>query len=353
MNKANSSRQSRLMRKLILTTTIAPAFLGFAANAAPITWSGGPQSVTNNDTFAGGLHEGLLAGGFNETAPNPNQAITLNARAAETNAFPPWADNTTWIYTGEVSAGPNGTLSFAENIDDNVLLKIDGVQVLRDTNWNTVVSTGVLTFTPGSYHSFELRVANGGGGAGPVAQNGFANDYGFGLSYTGATSTNGADYQNPTDPGDGTVFRYVTAAAGGDDVTVTGNTVATVNNGTSIGKVVTENSFTFNPAGASVDLTVNKSGDNSLRSLSTTIAANKTANISGAAAYAAVVPLFAQKLLAGVAPTIYGDGRQTRDFTYIDNVVQANLLAASVPAAAGQTFNVGSGQAMKARVEFR
>lgn len=61
--------------------------------------------------------------------------------------------------------------------------------------------------------------------------------------------------------------------------------------------------------------------------------------------YAAVVPLFAQKLLAGEAPTIYGDGLQTRDFTYIDNVVQANLLAASVPAAPGQTFNVGSGKA--------
>jgi UDP-glucose 4-epimerase len=61
--------------------------------------------------------------------------------------------------------------------------------------------------------------------------------------------------------------------------------------------------------------------------------------------YAAVVPLFAKKLLVGEAPTIYGDGQQTRDFTYIDNVVQANLLAASVPAAAGKTFNVGSGQA--------
>ncbi len=57
------------------------------------------------------------------------------------------------------------------------------------------------------------------------------------------------------------------------------------------------------------------------------------------------MPLFAQKLLAGEAPTIYGDGLQTRDFTYIENVVQANLLAASVPAAAGKTFNVGSGQA--------
>ncbi len=61
--------------------------------------------------------------------------------------------------------------------------------------------------------------------------------------------------------------------------------------------------------------------------------------------YAAVVPLFARKLLAGESPIIYGDGLQTRDFTYIDNVVQANLLAATVPAAAGSTFNVGSGQA--------
>ncbi|WP_425615428.1 SDR family oxidoreductase [Anatilimnocola sp. NA78] len=62
--------------------------------------------------------------------------------------------------------------------------------------------------------------------------------------------------------------------------------------------------------------------------------------------YAAVIPLFAQKLLAGQAPTIYGDGLQTRDFTYIGNVVQANLLASQVPAAAGHVFNVGNGQAI-------
>ena len=61
--------------------------------------------------------------------------------------------------------------------------------------------------------------------------------------------------------------------------------------------------------------------------------------------YAAVVPIFARKLLAGESPTIYGDGLQTRDFTYIDNVVQANLLAADAPTAAGQVFNVGSGEA--------
>jgi len=62
--------------------------------------------------------------------------------------------------------------------------------------------------------------------------------------------------------------------------------------------------------------------------------------------YAAVIPLFIQAILAGKQPVIFGDGRQTRDFTFVENVVQANLLAASAKGAAGQTFNVGSGVAV-------
>ncbi|MDX1947030.1 MAG: SDR family oxidoreductase [Pirellulaceae bacterium] len=61
--------------------------------------------------------------------------------------------------------------------------------------------------------------------------------------------------------------------------------------------------------------------------------------------YAAVIPLFLQAILRGEGPTIYGDGRQTRDFTYVENVVAANLLAAQRPRVAGRVFNVGSGQA--------
>jgi UDP-glucose 4-epimerase len=41
---------------------------------------------------------------------------------------------------------------------------------------------------------------------------------------------------------------------------------------------------------------------------------------------------------------VHGDGSQSRDFTYIDNVVEANLLAAKAPAAAGEAFNVGCGE---------
>src|SRR6476661_1117279 len=62
--------------------------------------------------------------------------------------------------------------------------------------------------------------------------------------------------------------------------------------------------------------------------------------------YAAVIPLFIKSILAGKQPMIFGDGRQTRDFTYVENVVQTNLLAADVGEAAGQVFNVGSGAAI-------
>ncbi len=64
-----------------------------------------------------------------------------------------------------------------------------------------------------------------------------------------------------------------------------------------------------------------------------------------ASQYAAVVPNFIGAALAGKSPTIFGDGLQSRDFTYIDNAVQANLLACDAPAsAAGRAYNVACGR---------
>lgn len=61
-------------------------------------------------------------------------------------------------------------------------------------------------------------------------------------------------------------------------------------------------------------------------------------------AYAAVIPKFIKQLLNGEAPTINGDGKQSRDFTYIANVVQANLKAAAASdEAAGQAYNIAYG----------
>ncbi|MBN1588838.1 MAG: SDR family oxidoreductase [Pirellulales bacterium] len=59
--------------------------------------------------------------------------------------------------------------------------------------------------------------------------------------------------------------------------------------------------------------------------------------------YSAVIPLFITALLAGKQPTIFGDGDQSRDFTYIDNVVHANLLAADAPGVAGRMLNCANG----------
>ena len=61
-------------------------------------------------------------------------------------------------------------------------------------------------------------------------------------------------------------------------------------------------------------------------------------------AYAAVIPKFIMQLMKGERPTINGDGRQSRDFTYIENVIEANLKACLAPPEAfGQAFNVAYG----------
>jgi nucleoside-diphosphate-sugar epimerase len=62
--------------------------------------------------------------------------------------------------------------------------------------------------------------------------------------------------------------------------------------------------------------------------------------------YSAVVPKFTTKLLAKEPITVYGDGEQSRDFTYIDNVIQANLLALRAPNAPGEVCNIGCGQSV-------
>lgn len=63
-----------------------------------------------------------------------------------------------------------------------------------------------------------------------------------------------------------------------------------------------------------------------------------------ASQYAAAIPSFVTSILRGQSPTVYGDGEQTRDFTYIENVIQANLLAARAPKADGTAMNIACGE---------
>ena len=60
--------------------------------------------------------------------------------------------------------------------------------------------------------------------------------------------------------------------------------------------------------------------------------------------YSAVIPIFVTKMVQGERPTIYGDGKQSRDFTYVDNVVRGNLAAADSIDAVGRSINVACGQ---------
>ena len=60
--------------------------------------------------------------------------------------------------------------------------------------------------------------------------------------------------------------------------------------------------------------------------------------------YSAVIPKFVTAIQSGQRPVVYGDGEQSRDFTYIDNTLDANLLAASADGVAGEVFNVACGE---------
>jgi nucleoside-diphosphate-sugar epimerase len=74
-----------------------------------------------------------------------------------------------------------------------------------------------------------------------------------------------------------------------------------------------------------------------------------------ASQYSGVLAIFCRKMLRGEQPTIYGDGEQSRDFTYIENVVNANLLAASAPAekVSGQVMNTATGARATLNGTFR
>ncbi|MDZ4120900.1 MAG: SDR family oxidoreductase [Candidatus Cloacimonadaceae bacterium] len=60
--------------------------------------------------------------------------------------------------------------------------------------------------------------------------------------------------------------------------------------------------------------------------------------------YSAVIPKFIKMIMNDKEPTIYGDGSQSRDFTYVENNIEANILACSAPKAAGEVFNIACGE---------
>jgi nucleoside-diphosphate-sugar epimerase len=68
--------------------------------------------------------------------------------------------------------------------------------------------------------------------------------------------------------------------------------------------------------------------------------------------YSAVIPLFITKMLKGESPVIFGDGEQSRDFTFVDNVVAGNILAAHSECAGGEVLNIACGERLTVNALF-
>ncbi|MDD2599597.1 MAG: autotransporter-associated beta strand repeat-containing protein [Kiritimatiellae bacterium] len=181
--------------------------------ADPFVISGGSVKLVGTQP---GLYAGTLAGAFNEAEPNPGSGLELSTTQANVVFGEPY--DTTFVYSGYVwnHAAVNVTWTFAENFDDNVLLKIDGVQVLRNTVWD-VPSKANYTLTPGP-HAFEARFGQGGGGGGPPEDSNSGwfktnRQIGFGVDFQGRNQEVPGNYQRMIDPGDGTLFTTTASAS--------------------------------------------------------------------------------------------------------------------------------------------
>lgn len=200
--------------------------------------------------LAEGLQEGVAAVLDNNLENPGNRGIVDRPRMGETSAITNdpntgWATaNQTWVYSGQFFDA-DGVFAFAENIDDNVRVMVDGVMVITNDQWNVPTSSGNTTsnvsgktdgdtFTHNygmgpdgdGWHNVKFLFAQGGGGAGPVGENGwgggdnatFANK-GFGFNSnptTGvATSTDGSNYVIPIENLNGTPELFRTPMGGG------------------------------------------------------------------------------------------------------------------------------------------
>ena len=238
--------------------------------------------ATATATPVAGLHHSILTGAANLTEPNANvdvQLGTLAATAPNLEWNVPFANlNTTHVYTGEFFDA-DGIVAFAEHFDDTVLLTIDGREILNSNQWNVATASpdddpgtaGLQTDIGdgnGGWHSFELRLGQGGGGAGaPGLQNGVNWPFGtFGVGFNpnpGTSITNAtlqSNYQAMLDNGSMNLFRTSTNPGAGDLFVDGGATM-------SMGGFANQDSLTLN-GGASAAATlkiVGTTGTNTLQ----------------------------------------------------------------------------------------
>lgn len=209
-----------------------------------VNMSGAVITGTTVQPFVAGLSEGRITGTFNiDTATqNPGDFGTqLSIRKGQTNVKSGdpnlgWGDNETWVYTGQVYTD-TGFLAFAENIDDRVWVRLNGNVIIDNGTWNDPSASGSINLGDPGWYDIEIRMQNGGGGAGAVAGPGWTTSYGFGMSTAPGLTTgdeNGGSYSAPVAFTDSNsmpqVFRVAGAGSGkiliGDGGLVTAELVA-------------------------------------------------------------------------------------------------------------------------------
>jgi autotransporter-associated beta strand protein len=172
-----------------------------------VNMSGAVITGTTVQPFVAGLSEGRITGTFNiDTATqNPGDfGVQLSIRKGQTNlkSGDPnlgWGDNETWVYTGQVYTD-TGFLAFAENIDDRVWVQLNGNVIINNGTWNDPSASGSINLGAAGWYDIEIRMQNGGGGAGAVAGSGWTTSYGFGMSTAPGLTTgdeNGGSYSAP------------------------------------------------------------------------------------------------------------------------------------------------------------
>ena len=290
-----------------ILTSNAPGTLTGGLLEGVLTGSGGDYTTPNPgaDPLTANLNDARNTGIRLDPRAGQNNYSDDNATITHDTARG-WSRNQTWVYTGQIFDA-DGVFTLAENIDDNTQILIDGVLVQSNngllvggtgtgsqgpysvfsTTTNTSTkngqssaflqaitgagdignglantiglnlnpSGGITNFGMGAgadgWHTIEIRMGNGAGGAGPVVGNGWGNYFGFGLNKDGGTSLTGTDYTKPIDSGSMNLFRTATVAKGNVDV----DNATTV----SAGNLKTIGLLTFGRAGAAGPTALNLS----------------------------------------------------------------------------------------------
>jgi len=247
------------------------------SGATDITLDGGSLELMAPASYAAGLLGGHQSGDM-DFGPNSGNLGTVSGPLGGRSGGEHWSDvigpgTSTLVYTGQIYlAGPT---TFVESIDDKTFLNIAGTTVLNDTGWDNTTH-GTYTPAAADWYDVEIRLSNGGGGYGPVQQDGWTESYGFGIDPAGNDNEDEANFFFPEDPGDASLFRVASIGPinmTGSDVTVLSDSTlnALTNSTADFGNLI----FTPTPAPGQAILRTSGAPDG-MSFLGTTITAGDT-----------------------------------------------------------------------------